>query len=486
MKKSSCKPFLFVVIICITFFSSCVNLAKRFKGQQSYWISTQDAKKFVEVQAETYNIAEPAKSPSTPRDLFSLTPEGQAELIKALAGKVTTTPEDFINSLTKKLSSENNTTAKVKVFPTTITKSIVFSVDRKWASEGYQDDRRIIDRIGDRLSNLEVSVNIPVGSQIQYNSWDKFVTDWVTVDLGKVTSSQQWSATTNLSATIGSKVTGADKSISSSTTGTKTGKADISQTESTSSNSSGSETNKGTEVSTSVGSSGSLNFTDKYETSLNLLLSRMKLSGTLSKEKMTLRQEGTFGIDLSGNTSVSVDLTFKGEYAPPIYIYKIAKFYDNNNAAIPVVNLVKNKTMWVFPNVTGSTTGTLQYKYLYRHVRNWSKKHIPEARQRVDNYYGEVGHGATTAKSYVAPINVDLIKPEDFMPVSYRIGTGTGAGIQYLNWDSEIINFENSNDAASFLEYIITISKTTQTYGTITNIPANNNLSAFRIIKFQN
>jgi hypothetical protein len=212
----------------------------------------------------------------------------------------------------------------------------------------------------------------------------------------------------------------------------------------------------------------------------------MKLSGTLSKEKMTLRQEGAFGIDLSGNTSVSVDLTFKGDYASPIFVYKITKLYDNNNVAIPVANLVKSKTMWIFPNVTTSTTATLQYKYLYRHVRNWSKKHIPEARQRVDNYYGEVGHGVATDESYVAPINVDLIKPEDFKPVTFRIGTGTGAGIQYLNWDNEIINFETSNDAASFLEYLVTISKTTHSYVTITTIPANNDLSNFRVIKYQN
>jgi len=483
MKKLITRTFLFAGILSLTLFSSCVNLAKRFKGHKTIWIGKENTDKYVAVQAETYNITEPAKSPSTPKDLFSLTPEGQAELIKALSIKVVSSPEDFISSLTKKLSAEDNTSTKVKVFPTTITKSIVFSVDRKWASVGYQTNRRLLNRIGDRLSNLEVSVNIPAGSQIQYNSWDKFVTNWVTVDLGKVTSSQQWSATANLSATIAGKTTGADKSTSSNTAGTKTGKADISQTENTTTNVLGNETNKGTEASTSSGTSGSLNFTDKYETSLNLLLSRMKLSGALSKEKMTLRQEGAFGIDLSGNTSVSVDLTFKGEYASPIFVYKIAKFYDNN-VAITIANLVKNKTMWIFPNVTDTTTAKLQYKYLYRHVRKWSKKHIPDARQRVKNYYGEVGHGVPSESSYVRPIDVDLIKPEDFKPVTFRIGTGIAD--TYLNWDDEVINFETSNDAANFLEYLITISKTTHNYGTIKDIPTNNKLSGFRVIKVQN
>jgi len=463
--------------------TSCVNLAKRFKSHQNYWVGKDDVDKYVKVAAETYNISETSKPPQASKDLFSLTPEGQAELIKSISKK-TDSVDKLIAGLTKKLSTENSSTVKVKVFPMTINKSIVFSVDRRWVSEGYQPDRRIINRISDRLSNLEMSVNLPASSSVQFNSWDKFVTDWVTVDLGKVASSQQWSATANVNASLSEKLTGSNKSTSSQTLGTKTGKADISQTENSGTDVTGSESIKGNETTASLGPSASLNITDKYETSLNLLLSRMKLSGTLSKEKMTLRQEGAFGVDLSGNTSISVEYTFNGEYATPISIFKVSLYYASG-AAIPAATITKNKIMWVFPNIDSAITGNIQYKYLYRYVRKWSKKHIPEARQRVYNYYGEVGYGDTADVGYIRAIPVELIKPEDFKPTTYRIGTGTGAGAQYLNWDNEIINFETPIEAANFLEYIISLSKSTRTYGTITGVPGSNDLSTFRIIKQQ-
>ena len=184
------------------------------------------------------------------------------------------------------------------------------------------------------------------------------------------------------------------------------------------------------------------------------------------------------------NTSISVEYTFNGDYAVPISIFKVPQYY-NSGTPIPAAIIAKNKVMWIYPNITSSVSGTIQYKYLYRHVRNASKKHIPEARQRVYNYYGEVGFDDVDDESS-KPVSIELVKQEDLKPVTYRIGTGSVAGIQYLNWDNEIINFETPIDAANFLEYIISLSKTTRTYGTITNIPSNNDLSGFRIIKYQN
>jgi hypothetical protein len=468
----------------VVFLSSCVNLSRRFKSHQNYWVNNDDVKKYVNVSAETYNISEITKSPTATKDLFTLTPEGQAELIKALAAK-TNNVDDLITGLTKKLSSDATSTVRVKVFPITINKSIVFSVDRRWVSEGYIPDGRIFNRIADRLLNLEMSVNLPSSSLLKFNSWDKFVTDWVTVDLGKVTSSQQWSATANVNASLTEKITNTNKLNTEQSLGTKSGKADISQTETTGSEK---KTNDGTEVnetSSTLGPSANLNITDKYETSLNLLLSRMKLSGTLSKEKMTLRQEGAFGVDLSGNTSISVEYIYNGEYATPISVFKIPNYYTTGTA-IPAATITKNKIMWIFPNISSTVTGTIQYKYLYRYVRKWSKKHIPEARQRVYNYYGEVGYGDSKDDGYIPPISFDLIKAEDLKPVTYRVGTGSGLAFQYLNWDNEIINFETAIEAANFMEYIINLSKTTKAYGAITNTPTSHDFSSYRIIKYQN
>lgn len=492
MNRTTNKQITTLTMIIVVFLSSCsVDLAKRYKSQSSTWVSKEATKRYVEVQAETFNIIEPAKTPTSLKDIFTLSPEGQAELIKALGGK-TANVDELFNSLSKKLSSENNSNNKVKVFPTTISKSIVFSVDRLWAARFKNKNNNevvLVDRIGDRVSNLEVSVNIPNTNNMKFNSWDKFVTDYVTVDLGKVASSQQWSATGTISYNAGAELANSEKSTTGNSTGTKTGKADIGQSELTDGTTGGSEKNKGGKISAGIGGSASVNYTDKYETNLNLHLQRMKLSGTLSQQKMTLRQEGAFGIDLSGNTAVSVDISFNGNFAAPISVFKINSYYDKTTgAAMPATSISKNSTMWIFPDISADVIATLQYKYLYRYVRPSSKKYIPEARQRVKHYYGEVGYrtDAQAGDPDVA-VNVTLIKPADFKPITYKVGTTNGGGATtFIQWDSEDVNFETASEAAAFLEYLTTLCRTTQTYGTISGIPANNTLTGFRVIKNQN
>ncbi|MBA9078787.1 hypothetical protein [Rufibacter quisquiliarum] len=475
------RHVLFPLIILIT--TSCVNLSRRFKNHDFVWVNKKDLKKYVNIQTESYNIIEDSKPSTSSKDVSNfvreLSPEGQAEIFKALSSK-STSIDQFATSLTHKLVINNSSPSKIRVFPTTINKSIVFSVDRRWVSEGGNEDYRTFNRIADRLTNLEVSLDLPDSGNIEFNSWDKFVTDWVTVDLGKVTSSQQWSATANVSASTSAKTYGSNKSTLSNTIATKSGKSDIGLTENSDLNNSGGEILKGNEHSTSIGPSASLNLTDKYETNINLLLSRMKLSGTISKSSIVLRQEGAFGVDLSGNTSVSVQYNFNGDYADPITIFKVPDYYKATEA-IPVASLLKNTAKWFFPNITEPVPGYLKYKYLYRHVNKNTVKHIPEARQSVTFFYGEIGQ-----TSEIPPLKIDLIKPEDFKPITYRIGLETGGTIQYLKWDDEIINFETASEAASFVEYLINLSKTNNTYGTIKPAPTATQINNIKVKKYQN
>jgi hypothetical protein len=438
----------------------------------------------VEVKAEAFNIADPAKPSIPARNVFDLSPEAQAEFLKVLGKKTGDTAlAPFLNAIRGKLSDNAEAPKKIRVFPLTINKSIVFSVDRKWVSEGYDPDHRIINRTADRLANLEMTVSLPDGKNFIFNSWNNFVTDRVAVDLGKVTSSQQWSATANVSGTITGKLTEGNKLSNSSNVATKTGKADIGQQESSGSNTAGDETTTGKERSTSIGPSASLNFVDKYETSINLLLSRIKLSGTLSSQAMTLRQEGAFDTDLSGNTSIAVEYAYQGAYAAPIYVLKIAKYY-NEEVAIPTADLKKSRIMWLFPNFSETIEGTIQYKYLYRYVRKGSKKHLPEARQRVYNFYGEVGYGQKDDDGYIAPLKIALVKPEDMKPATYRIYNGANPAVP-IQVDNAIAEFETAQEAAAFLEYLNSISKTTNLFTNITDLPADNNISLARIIKHQ-
>ncbi|KAA5547515.1 hypothetical protein [Adhaeribacter rhizoryzae] len=385
--------------------------------------------------------------------------------------------------LAKKLTSTETSAPKVKMFPLSINKSIVFSVDRKWASEGSTNEKRVFNRIGDRLTNLEISLTLDGTHPIEFNSWDKFVSDWVTVDLGKVTSSQQWSATANISATAGSKKTDSDKNTITNAIATKTGKADINQTENNNSSGTGAENVNGNEFSSSIGPSANLNFIDKYESSLNLLMSRMKFSGTLGRRDMVLRQEGGFGIDLSGNTSVSVELNYTGGYASPIYVFKVQDYYNAAGNPNLLSALKKEIILWYFPDIKNTLSGFLRFKYLYRHVKPGSPKHIPEARQSVLYKYGEVGYDP----KYSSPQLVELIRPEDFKPITYRIRFLHTGNMVELQWNNKIINFEKAEEAAAFIEYLISLGSTAApNYSSLTPSPSGVNLKDFQIIKIQN
>jgi hypothetical protein len=338
-------------------------------------------------------------------------------------------------------------------------------------------------RIGDRLSNLEIELDLSQNSPVEFNSWDKFVTDWATVDLGKITSSQQWSATASANLSTNNKFIGSDKTTSTGVAANKNGKADINQTENSNSLTDYAEKNNSSELSTTIGPSTNINFTDKYETSLNLLLSRMKLSGTLARKSIILRQEGAFGLDLSGNTSVSVDFIHTGEYAAPIFVYKFSKFYDDKGDIVPAGNLQPKKTMWIFPNITADITGSIKYKYLYRHVKIHSARHLPEARQNVKFFYGEVGYKKDVPAVQAESIN--LVSQEDFKPVTFKIGYGTTA--TFLSWGEKgnDINFESAKDAASFLEWILQTAASSKQYGSIIGLPSTFPAD-LRVIKFQN
>jgi len=460
MKYLANKKLGVLIFTLLIVLSSCANLSKRFKGYDTKWIRPENVNKYVSIKVESYKIKKTSPTPSKQNDIFNLSPNGQSELIKAISSK-TKDVDELINELTKKLSSTSIKTNKVRVFPMSIKKSIVFSVDKHWASKGYKKNRRILKRIGDRISNLEMSLTLDSKNDIEFMMWDKLVTDRVTVDLGKVTSSQEWSVTGNVNASVSSEK---NNSTNSNT--------NVDGVEN--------DTSNNEKISKSIGPSANANFKDKYESSIDLLISRIKLSGTLSKDNISLKQEGAFGIDLSGNTSVSVEYNYKGDYAKPIFVFKTPKYY-NSVTPIHADKLIKNKIMWIFPNVTRTTVGEMKYKYFYRHVKRFSSKHIPESRQRASYFYGEVGH-----TDDIPALHFELISPKDFKPVTYRIGFKENAKIVFLKWDNDIINFETSKEAALFLEYLINLTKTSNDYSSTFNIFSNNEVQKCILIKHQN
>nr|GEZ86993.1 hypothetical protein [Tanacetum cinerariifolium] len=119
------------------------------------------------------------------------------------------------------IPAKKDAPVRVKIIPKVITKALNFSVHRR-ASGGQPDKAEyyVYDE-ADRISLLELYVDIATEdtAKVVFNDWDKFVSVYGTVDLGQVTSAQNWSATANLSANLASVSTGKNTNSLTNTLG---------------------------------------------------------------------------------------------------------------------------------------------------------------------------------------------------------------------------------------------------------------------------
>lgn len=434
-----------LIIFSMLSLSSCVNLAKRYKGEERFrWINQAHVPTFVTVGVNSYNIKELAKT-ATSQTIYNLSSKAQAELINSVNGHSNiTAPDSLIKYIGKDIISPKEAKPKVKIISPYINKSIVFSVDRQWyANNPVNPAARLFNHLGDRIAFLELDVSFAAAQPLEFNSWEKFVTEYATVDLGKVTSAQQWAAT----ASIGAKNTIEASTGSSSATESITSNKKGSTSSDVGENFAQLKDNTGlTSAAKNVSElspNASLNFTDKYETSVNLSNRILKLSGSLETNRIVLKQEGSTGIDLSGNIVLSVEYKFTGPFAAPLMVYKFQNYYTGPTAS-NLAQLARERTLLIYPDINADITGNLRYKFLYRQIRR-GKRHIPEARNKVTLRYGEKGYVAPDV-----PVPTTLIRQNDLRPVTYRIWNT----VTDLTLMGPALNFETSIDAANFLEWL--------------------------------
>jgi hypothetical protein len=160
---------------------------------------------------------------------------------------------------------------------------------------------------------------------------------------------------------------------------------------------------------------------------------------------MVLRQEGGPGIDLSGNVVVSLTYELTDDWAKPVAFTKFKGLYDEKGTVIKFDSLKSSTLTLVFPDVRQDIIGRLDYSFLYRQV-NHGNRHLPEARQKITLWYGEVKNddNSIIGKPLV------LIKKDDIRPKSYTLMSGNSA----LLIDGQQPLFETVTEAADFLHYL--------------------------------
>jgi hypothetical protein len=457
------KKTLLLSIVLFLLFSCGIfkdkNLAKRYKNRTNVGIFKNSIKPqlFVQVDLNTSLISTPKKE-KIKYNVLSLSDKGQEAFINSLNSKGLK-PDELIKLMGNNFDFNKLSKPKIRIIPNTIQKTLIFTIDRlhSYKVYGEKDTVTVFNNFGDRVSYLELNLKLPKQNEVIFNSWDKYVTDKITLNLGNVSSAQNWNASVSAAAKGSGNI---------SLTGSNSKIENLSNTESNSIllNTGNENTNtssyqiisddnntdtKTNSISSSaeLGGNATIGYTDTYQTSLDLSSEIIKLSGTLSEKNILLRQESGPGIDLSGNIVVSVEYKLADKWAQPINFSKLNNLYQKNKKPNKPADIKNEYSMIVFPDLKDDIKGKLDYKFLYRQV-NKGNRHLPEARQKVTFYHGEVESGKNVLLENGEMI---LIKKDNIRPKGYLIGSNNSMSI---NLDNKELIFETIIEAANFLVYI--------------------------------
>jgi hypothetical protein len=252
--------FAFCLVFCIISGCAHTELTRRYKSKN--FAAAPPGKEQTYVQVSAFVM----KTPPPPQQtlLSQLHSEGQAALISKLAEKVNT-PDELYQALAASEKGPGGTEGIID--KTVFKKRIVFSVEKESPGKGDDDLTP-----ADRISALKVTLNFKDNKNIPvFADWNKFDTDWGTVDLGTLKRTQHTTA--------------------------------------------GGTLNVGPAIDVKVPVSGTANIsTEKsIDETINLRQRFIKMNGAIKKNRQeaVLLQESQVGLDLAGNFSVdfTIDIT---------------------------------------------------------------------------------------------------------------------------------------------------------------------------------
>ena len=443
-------------------FSSCglftnKNLAKRHRNlSNNMFANSSQPQTFVQVDLHS-NLIREAATPTVNYNVLTLTDKGQEALIQALNSK-TANLTTFTDALTSNMVFNKEPRPAIRIIPKTVKKSIVFTINRIKYFAPVIGGPTTFNNIADCVAFLELTVRIPNVQPAVFDSWDRFVTDHYTLNLGKVTSAQQWNAALTVNAKAGAEVslsgTRATEDFDSDTknntltlvnTGANGSATSASNLQLVGSGKQTTAEGNALKGSAELGGSATVGYNDKYETSLDLSSQILKLSGSLAERQIILRQESGQGLDLSGNVVVSVEYLLTDDWAAPIEFIKTKNLYAAG-APVGVPNIQTSFQTVIFPDLHNDITGVLDFTFLYRQVLRGGR-HLPEARHKVKYWYGQVLNAASIP---LGGAMTTLVKTEDVRPKSYDIMIG--AAPMLLN--GHALSFETATEATVFLRYL--------------------------------
>lgn len=314
-------------------------------------------------------ILEPAKeTPPKATTIVDLSPKGQAALIGELSRKETPTAESLLQAAGSKLAPKPSDTKEVVTDYSKITKQVVISV----LNQGHNP--------ANRIAKIKVTLDLTdADSSIKLISCDKLTTTFATLDLGKLNYSDVKSSEISGNATLGAGI---------ETTTVK----DDTTTKATGSNGA------------SIG--GKLTSTKTFSEEVLLKQRLVTLNASIEEKKLTLYQEGTIGIDMTGNIVANITFEVKDAATKKVYSFADLKAKDNT---FNVPKLIKvNESYVIYANLTKGITAKVSYDADYRTVTKYGET-LSESDDEVSLYYGTEASTNT----------IELVPKDKLMPKLY-------------------------------------------------------------------
>lgn len=297
----------------------------------------QDISKLIDVNA--YILEKSPSKSSPPKTVFDLTEEAQKELITQL-GKNSKDNSTLLKDLSSPLSKIASQTTEILDY-TSNEKTLVVSI------------RNTSPYPADRIAKL--TVNFDVGKDFKILSCNRIATEYQNIDYGKLNFSNA------LSAELSANLTGGGKMGRNTTHSTgNTVESENGTTSITDSNTGSSESTYGNGASEKL--AASRNFSEEV-----LLKQRfVTLNASINNNILSLYQESTIGIDLSGN--IITDFSFASpKEVKAERTYQISNLYTNEMGNSPENIVIKDILVKHF-NYTNDLTADLTFQADIRKV----------------------------------------------------------------------------------------------------------------------
>jgi hypothetical protein len=377
---------LLSVTVCALGACATPEVNKRYAKADFGELTPEDAVKYVTVKvSEGAPVAKQTQS----KGLFELSDHGQQAYITALSGKEKKS-DDFLSKLVLPLDNKEQETHRDL---SKLSYRLVFSIS---------SPKQLLNP-ANRIESIKLSLKLKDSEVIRFSSWDKIVTNYQNVDIGKLTRGQSGSF-----------------SISP-------------------------------EITTALGASakiGSINYQSSSAEEI-LIRERMVTSGYLTGSEAVLYQKGAAGMDLTGNIVAEIELEAVDVANTLLFKFNNLPKEDKRrkNNKIEIVKILAS-----YPNLLDNIKGQIDYEFVFREVVKGEETFL----EGDDEVIFRKGKGKVEG--------IPIVPKNDFALKTWRIADSKSNDYLHIHFKGNematVINFATPDNAKEFLAWLMECTPT--------------------------